>query len=225
LVTVGGLGVAVATDLVPAPGGLLSSAPLATPTPDICAGQIDCHPIVPKKFATLEEATALASFVPRLPSRIPEGYQQYSVFQCRIDDTGNQAEDKLAVHNDFITVVYRDRAGHTLMVSQGFPALPNFGVYLTSEDSGHFFGNHGTVNLSDGAMAYWIQDMPFGFIGFNPPVYGLMLSWEVGRYGTGWELSTDRTKVSFGSPMSYTLLADGLSLDQLVDMAESVSFD
>jgi hypothetical protein len=221
LLAVGSLGVLAASSGVSDLRQLVFNAPTAIPTPYLCPGSANCHLLIPKKFTTLEEATRVASFVPLLPSNIPEGYEAYSVLQWRVDDSGGQAADKLAVHNDWIAVLYRDKAGHNLMVSQGFPAMPDLGAYLAGEESGQFFGEHGTLTLSNGGLAYWIEDMPFGFAGPGP-MYGLMLSWEVGRYGTGWELSPDRATVSYGSPMSYTIVGDDLSLDQITAMANSV---
>jgi hypothetical protein len=54
---------------------------------------------------------------------------------------------------------------------------------------------------------------------------GYLLAWEVGRFGSGWALSPDNRETVTGSPMSYALMSDVLSLDELLQLAESVSFD
>jgi hypothetical protein len=207
------------------------------PTPAPCRPP-DCLQtrLVPQKFGTLEEAAKLASFKPALPAQVPAAFKMYEVSLLRY--TPMPAVDQ-TVHNDSITAWYRDAAGHSLIISQGFPAM--FGFVASPGSDGDLVSRtpqdaKGTVNLSGGGQAYWLRGQPYSpssnsqgqsFIP-DPTLSktgGLILAWEVGRFGTGWEVSPDRSQVLTGSPMSYSLASDSLSLSDLVEIANSVTVD
>jgi hypothetical protein len=112
-------------------------------------------------------------------------------------------------HNDQIGVYYRNTSGQQLAIVQGFPAaLP---AYDQTPEA-----DRGVVMIGEGE-AYWVRG-PFR------PEEVITLYWDVRRVGTGWAKLPDGTVLT-GSPMSYAISSDSLPLEELVKIAESVSFD
>lgn len=221
------------------PANLLSSSTQPSPTPDPLEGcRPQCFTIVPQRFTTIEEAVAVGSFEPRFPESIPRGFEPYLVEHARPSfDPPTQKE----VHNDWITVYYRNSTGGVLIISQGFPAMPAMvafpctGGCLNQKAPQQ---SKGTIQLGD-TEAYWLRgdawsrgdsDLKSKVDAGRVPIPdlqtgGFLVAWEVGRFGSGWAISPDRSGVEFGSPMSYGIMSDVLSLDELVKIADSVRFD
>ena len=179
-----------------------SSSGVAPPTPSICIGVPGCRAIIPVQFPTLEKAAEGASFHPKLPENVPDGFEVYSVEFIRHADP---PISKL-IHNDWITVRYRNAAGNSLIVSQGFPALPCIGGFPSSEGPYELarLDEKGVVTVH-GKTGYWLrgaswQSEPefqsehgvFGrfeshdiaryrFLICDLRAAALMLAWEVGR--------------------------------------------
>jgi hypothetical protein len=169
--------------------------------------------ITPREFTTLAEAEAVASFSATLPQDLPAGFHLYKIQHSRPFASARE------VHNDWITVSYLDRDGHSLVLSQGFPAFPGLGYYEVAPD-----GMKGEV---EGAGAYWVRGEGLLATAVGPNRGGanseaLMLTWEAGRFGTGWELTASGEVVT-GSPFSYSLISDSLSLDELLSVASSMA--
>jgi hypothetical protein len=189
-----------------------SEASPPTATPSAC-WRPGCFVITPQEFTTLAEAEAVASFRPMVPANIPAGFHLYKIQHSR---PFASARD---VHNDWITVSYLDKDGHSLVISQGFPAFPGVGYYESAPD-----GLKGEV---DGTGAYWARGVGLLASAIGPSRGGtnseaLMLTWEAGRFGAGWEL-TPSGELLTGSPFSYSILSDILSLDELLSVASSIA--
>jgi DNA-binding CsgD family transcriptional regulator len=212
-----------------------SAKPSSTPDPlEWCRPH--CDPLAPRRFTTLEEAASVASFEPKLPLSLPPGFEPYLVEHTRLP---TNPPGRKEVHNDWITVYYRNSAGGVLIISQGFPAMPAIvafpGPGLNQKAPQN---SKGTVQLGD-EVAYWLRgdawsrrdsDLKSKVDAGTVPIPaleagGFLVAWEVGRFGSGWAISPDRSGVEFGSPMSYGIMSDVLSLGELVRIAESVSFD
>lgn len=200
-----------------------AAVPPAQPTEEAFPHSIQ---VVPQQYQTLQQAADVASFQPRLPTYIPAGYALSLIEHLRFPTNPPGRTD---VHNDSITVTYRDSEGHRLLVSQGFPARPGVGIYLSARDD-----RKGVVNIA-GRDVYWVQlDIMTASLALNgPSVFvgvpqlhegGLLLAWDARRYGPGWELSPDRTQITYGSPFDYGIASDTLSLDELTRIALSVPF-
>jgi DNA-binding CsgD family transcriptional regulator len=211
-------------------GGILTlksdaSAPSVAVTrqsvPDSCATLLtyQCLESESQSFTTLQDAAAVASFQPSLPGYIPEGFQPVAIRHTRPEGTTEfvQSEsfklscpgcDPRMSHNDQIGIYYRAATGRQLAVLQGFPAT--LLVYDQAPAD-----RKGTVEVGDKTI-YWLH----GVLGSGEQI---TLYWDIGRVGTGWAKEPDGSVV-YGSPMSYSITSNGLELEELLRMAESVSF-
>jgi hypothetical protein len=193
--------------------------------------------VVSRQPTTLEEAASLASFKPQLPEFIPSDFKPHRVEHARASSNISGPE----VHNDWINVFYTNSEGGILVVSQGFPAAAGMAALPGTSDSMSSRApqdSKGTARIGD-KLAHWLTVGAWPNLASDPsgrpspnavfvpelPKGGLILAWEVGRFGPGWSLSPNRTTVESGSPMSYAILSDSLTLPTLVMMAESVRFN
>jgi DNA-binding CsgD family transcriptional regulator len=219
----GGYGATKAFDggsgLGPAGGGQGGAAP----NPCATLFTYQCVQSESQDFNTLEEAVAVASFEPAVPAYVPEGFEPIAIRHTRPEDfsrfigsesfkEGCPGCDPRMSHNDQIGIYYRDTSGSQLAIVQGFPA------YLPFHESAPE-GSSGTVRISD-REAYWVRGLPGRW---DEPQTALYL--DLGRVGTGWEVSPDKSEVLYGSPISYSITSNALSLEELVKIAESVSFE
>jgi DNA-binding CsgD family transcriptional regulator len=230
-VAVVGLGMAGVATIRSEPGTVApSTEAVASATPLPCAPH--CVSDTIQHFTTLEEAAAVASFQPRLPTVIPTGFHPVLIEHGRVNfDPPSRRE----VHNDWITVTYRDASGGTLVISQGFPARPAFGLTLMpgagilqqvpAERQGVVAVGQWTAHWLQGLP--WVAGAPVDPLRSLPGLEhgGYVIAWEVGRVGPGWAISPDRQEVVTGSPFSYSLLSDVLSLGDQVAITESVRFE
>ena len=175
-------------------------------------------------FSTLEEAVAMASFEPSLPTYVPDGFEPVSIRHSRPEffytavesgefEKGCPRCDPRMSHNDQIGVYFRDAKGTQLVVLQGFPA------YMPSHGNAPP-GKSGTVRVGE-SEAVWVEGVPVSGRWDEPQ---LSLYLELGNVGTGWARLPDGS-VMTGSPMSYSITSDDLSLEELVRIAESVSIN
>ena len=206
-----------------------SSSGVAPPTPSICIGVPGCRAIIPVQFPTLEKAAEGASCHPKLPENVPDGFEVYSVEFIRHADPPISK----IIHNDWITVRYRNAAGNSLIVSQGFPALPCIGGFPSSEGPYELarLDEKGVVTVH-GKTGYWLRGASWQSV--EPefqsdiaripdlPSGGLMLAWEVGRFAQGTKISPVPNEASSGSPFSYCVMSDSLPLAELIKIAASV---
>jgi hypothetical protein len=169
------------------------------------------------EFSTVEEAVAVASFAPVLPGYLPDGFKPSVIRHTRPDwfDPDwvrvNCPCDPRLSHNDQIGIYYRDAAGRQLVIVQGFPGHLPFHEAASPE-------NKGVIQIGD-QEAYWMRGLPLQGFGNNSQLH---LHWEVGRVGLGWQVSPDRSDIQYGSPLSYSIVTDSLSLEELIAVAESM---
>ncbi|HLF70850.1 MAG TPA: LuxR C-terminal-related transcriptional regulator [Dehalococcoidia bacterium] len=208
--------------------GSSSGGASASSTPDPYCPVPNCIRIQPQRLTTVQEAATLASFNPSVPDYVPAGFHRYAVTFYRFADP---PIDK-SVHNDWIDIFYKDASGHILHVSQGFPAFPpvyaDLDLYKAAAPD-----KHGVLSIA-GRTGYWLSapnwfvlatsgnDLPVGVDRFSE---GTLVGWEVGRFGTGWELSPDRSSLYSGSPFTVSIGSDSLPLEELTKVAESMRFD
>jgi DNA-binding CsgD family transcriptional regulator len=231
--------------LFDAPAGVPSLGQQGSRTAGVCEAVlvIQCGGYVARSFSTIEEAAEVASFEPRLPAYIPEGFEPISVVHSRPErwDPARVREncstcDPRFVHNDQIGVYYRDDAGGWLVVGQGFPGGINWrGTAANVSDGRNYIPDdrRGLIQIEGRGEAYWSRSGP-AFIWYRDslgtPFPGtwedrqLTLGWTVGLMGDGWEMGSDGA-VSYGSPYSWSISTDVLSLEELIAIAASVSFD
>ena len=109
--------------------------------------------ITPVQYATLQQAVAVASFVPLLPSNMPGAFKQKTVVASQRDFSNPYVPQ---VHNDWITITYRDKDGHELLISQGFGQTISACFF-----SNPLFGA-GPVNKTEinGHEAIWVANAP-----------------------------------------------------------------
>jgi DNA-binding CsgD family transcriptional regulator len=177
-------------------------------------------------YNTLEEAVANASFQPAMPDYIPDGFQPILIRHTRPEGTeefihsesfkeGCPGCDPRLSHNDQIGVYYRDDEGRQLAIVQGSPAyLPLH--QSAPEDS------YGMVTIGR-KEAIWVQGLPIPGPDADPNE--ITLYWDVGRIEVGSDEVLPENDYVVGSPFGYSISTNGLTLDELIKIAESVSFD
>jgi DNA-binding CsgD family transcriptional regulator len=178
---------------------------------DSCARIPQCSPISQVEYATIEEAAVHASFLPMIPAYIPDGFTQHQVFAKERDYSNPYVPE---VHNDWVTVTYRNDEGGRLVISQGFPAWIN---------ARHAFPGSESETLDvGGRQALWSTMAPIAFPRFNPEtdLHGV-LTLFLGNFASGW--GGEGSWFS-GSPMEYSIASDSLGLQELILIAESVTF-
>lgn len=218
----GGYGVRKASD--GGAGRSLGGGQQAKAAVDPCAALFtrQCFSEEAQNFTTIEEATAVASFEPALPTYIPDGFTPVAVRHTRPEGTaaftrseafkqGCPGCDPRLSHNDQIGIYYRNTNGQQLAVVQGFPAY--FPLHQSAPED-----RRGTVRIGD-REAFWVQGLPGRWDERQIALY-----LEVGRVGSGWARLPDGTVLT-GSPMSYSITSNGLPLEELIKIAESASFD
>lgn len=191
-------------------GGSGSRGPNAAPVFDPCAGVPGCRRIIELRYTTVEEAAANASFVPMLPAALPAGFERYLIVASKRDFSNPYVPE---VHDDWITVVYRNAAGDELVLSQGFPAWPQVDWFasLGRAEAGKLQVN--------GREAAWADNVPPQQNAADNTAYRTILTLFLGRFGTGWG---EEGSFFSGSPMTYTIASDSLGLRDLISIAESV---
>ena len=180
-----------------------------------------CQPLTTERFASIQEVSRIASFTPLLPSELPGTFQMTDI------EYSSPREGGVAnlTHNDTITVHYRDREGHVLVISEGFPAVPGIGLYLTAP-----LEAKGRVDLS-GNQAYWVRVPPVPGPGPGStsrplfiaalPTGGTMLAWEADRVGRGKAILPNG-EVLQGASFSISLSSDSLDVSELEAVAASL---
>jgi DNA-binding CsgD family transcriptional regulator len=208
---VGGIGI----------GGLLlagwSQGDSGNPSPepggafDPCGGRPGCFVAREIEYETIEAAAVHASFQPMMPAYIPDGFTQHQVFAKERDYSNPYVPE---VHNDWVTVTYRNDEGSQLVISQGFGGLISARYAFPPE------AKRGTLE-TNGRQALWSTSVPLTVV-FHPETdLALAVTLYLGRFGSGW--GQEGSWFS-GSPMEYTIAGDSLSLDELISIAESVTF-
>jgi hypothetical protein len=159
-----------------------------------------CHPAVWRHYESLSEVALIASFEPVMPVLSP-GFRASSFEYSASISAANSSKS----HNDTLIVTFQDSQGGSLIVSQGYPALPGMGLYLTAPSD-----VKGTIAIG-GMEAFWVR-LPEGsrsqelFIAALPRG-GVMVTWEFKSQGSGY---------------SYSLSSDSMSLAELADIAKTV---
>ena len=146
-----------------------------------------------------------------LPSFLPVGYDQQTVDASKRELN----EFGAGVHNDWITVIYRDSNGNRIVISQGFPPTLSARHAFPSQRV-----ESGSLVIS-GHEAIWSAAVPL-VSPLDPETdLGLVLTVYVGRFGQGWgqpgSLFSD-------SPMEVSIGSDSLDLETLVTMLNSLTF-
>jgi DNA-binding CsgD family transcriptional regulator len=199
-------------------------AATATPHPD-CQPP-SCFFVQRQKMASIAEVATLASFKPALPAYIPAGFTPVGIHY--MDARG--ISSPRALHADYFVAYYKNEAGVILNVSQGYPAQAiRDWPGLTPDDA------KGTT-LVNGVVAQWTRGSPDApYEKLDGPVLpgrpstwsssdALSLYWDIGS-GIAWEISpAGELRTGLGA-MSYGVVSTGLPIDELVRIAESVSFD
>ncbi len=163
------------------------------------------------RYASIEAASREASFVFMLPSFLPVGYDQQTVDASKRELN----EFGAGVHNDWITVIYRDSNGNRIVISQGFPPTLSARHAFPSQRV-----ESGSLVIS-GHEAIWSAAVPL-VSPFDPETdLGLVLTVYVGRFGQGWG---QPGSLFSGSPMEVSIGSDSLDLEMLVTMVNSLTF-
>jgi hypothetical protein len=149
-----------------------------------------------------------------LPGSLPDGFEPHIVLATDRDLSTSHAANPQAVHNDWITVVYRNAAGDELLISQGFPARPE-ALWFTGLDGAEV----GESQVND-HEATWARNRS-ELEPFAQGVYRSVLTLFLGRFGTGWG---EEASWFSGSPMTYTIAGSSLAVQDLAAIAESVVF-
>jgi hypothetical protein len=145
---------------------------------------------------------------------LPDGFEPHIVLATDRDLSTSHAANPQAVHNDWITVVYRNAAGEELLISQGFPARPE-ALWFAGLDGAEV----GRSQVND-HEASWARNR-FELKPADRGVYRSIVTLFIGRFGTGW--GEEGSSFS-GSPMTYTIASNSLAVQDLVTIAESVAF-
>jgi len=207
----------------PSPSPAAATETESRPNPCASLFTYQCIRADSQDYSSLDDVTAVASFGPAVPEYVPAGYEPVIIRHTRPEGTNRFVQsqsfkdgcpgcDPRLSHDDQVGIYYRNASGQQLAIIQGFPA------YLPFHD-GAPADQRGTVRIGD-REAYWVRGLPGRW---DEPQIFLYL--EVGRVGSGWEVSPDRSEVIYGSPMSYSITSNGLPLEELVKIAESVKFD
>ena len=192
----------------------------ASPTADPSCPAPKCFRLEPERLTTLQDVIDRASFVPLTVHAMPAGFEQQEILYWRYPATGSEAPDPKAVHNDWVTMIYRNSDGKTLAISQGFGVVAGLGMCNAADKGISPWPKPGIATIQ-ARQACWMEDVPFNLIADRLPNSGLMLAFQIGRFGTGWAISPEGSYFS-GSPMSMSFISDGLNLEQLTAIAESV---
>jgi hypothetical protein len=182
---------------------------------------VQCLPLESQYFNTIADAAAIASFEPSLPRYIPGGFALLSVQHSRPQGTSASVQSgqfKLGCpdcnprfsHNDQIGITYTADDGSVLIIIQGFPA------YLPFQNDAPR-DRWGVISVGS-REAVWVSGWPGNWQSGQTAIY-----FNLGRTGTGWEHQPPGVTVS-GSPISYSITSDSLSLEELIKVAESVEF-
>lgn len=179
-----------------------------------CEDRADCRWLAEVEYATVEEAAEFASFIPMMPSHIPERFERHRVLAKKRDFTNPYIPE---VHNDWVTVTYRDAEGNRLVISQGFPPRINARYALSG------FETERTTLEVNGRQAIFSRGSSVTISRMIDPQsdLGLVLTVFVGRFGSGWG---QEGSYFSGSPMEYSVGSDSLDLEELIAVAESVTF-
>lgn len=178
---------------------------------DPCGGRPGCFVPSEVEYETIEAAAVHASFEPMMPAYVPDGFKQHQVFAKERDYSNPYVPE---VHNDWVTVTYRNAEGKQLVISQGFGGLVSARYAFPPEVK------RGTLEIN-GRQALWSTSVPLTAV-FHPETdLALALTFYLGRFSSGW--GQEGSWFS-GSPMEYTVASDSLSLDELISIAESVEF-
>jgi hypothetical protein len=146
------------------------------------------------------------------PASLPAGFERYRILASKRDFSNPYVPE---VHNDWITVTYRDQEGHRLVISQGFPARIN--ARYTLPDS----GARGSTLQVNGREALWSANAPLSIATGKVTELGGVLTLYLGKFGSGWG---EEGSLFSGSPMEYSIGSDSLSLDELIALVDSVTF-
>lgn len=163
------------------------------------------------RLLSVDEARAMATFLVRAPSHVPPGFELQSV---QLWWPGVGSEDHPTVANDWVLMRYGDDDGNWLMISQGFGGLLAGLASVAPPEI-----PRGTVAVR-GAEAEWVDGSPSTGRRWEPGTMRLLLM-DAGRVGGGWAIDRDG-KSLVGSPLHIALASNSLTVDELVDVAESL---
>jgi DNA-binding CsgD family transcriptional regulator len=144
-----------------APAAVLTAEPTATPeVPPICE-QTDCMFAreIRTEVSSLEEAAGIATFQPRLPAYIPEGFDESRMMHTRpgpmtaVRADGSWEEGPFAAdpYYDTVWAIYTNDEGGRLTVQQGYYQVAPTGWWDIAPE-----GMRGTVELR-GTELRWIK--------------------------------------------------------------------
>jgi hypothetical protein len=154
--------------------------------------------IRPEHLNTLDEAQASASFQLLIPTNLPNGYKIADIEHVANTVPGTPPANHIIIH--FVTT-----EGGYLAVEQGWPVAVENGVYQYAPDN-----QKGSLMVQD-QPAIWVR----GTVGKSDTSQKI---WQPGPLAIRWIIGPNKT----GGLMAYALESDALSLDELIDVANSV---
>ena len=191
------------------------------------------------RFASLEEAATVTSFVPELPLTLPPGYQRSTLtytwpgeiradLKTSFDSKGPRAPFEV------LSAKYVDEQGNTLSVNQGY-SVGVEGLYENAPDAfrGRMTAGPREVLWVSGSPKYEYTTDDQGRES-GRPVPGewddtgyAVIYWESSDAprGKGWEISPDGDKTEYqtgGYPFVFAIISQNLPVAELVKIAASV---
>ena len=220
--------------------GLVAPEPTPTPAESPCAQvKVPCQVRhdVRTQVASVEEAATLSTFPPRLPTTVPDGFDEVTMIHVRPDfftvyypDGRTERNDdpfRADPFHDSLGTTYRSQAGSYLSVDQGYSIIP-WAWYEMAPDS-----MKGSLELA-GKELQWVRGSPKpteeadlqnpGRADSGGWVEGaLTLYWTMGSVELdAWEKLPGGEAQRSSRSFEYMISSDALPLDELIKIAESV---
>lgn len=153
--------------------------------------------IYPQRRASLAVAQGAAGFRVRMPRTLPVGYEMEAIDHILHRVPGEPQAD-------FLVISFRAAGGHYLRIEHGFHIAYDQGIFRLAP-----LDQKGTI-MVQGQPAVWFRG--FG----RPSAQGPR--WEAGPLSLRWKVELIGSQDYIG----YGLTSDALSLEQLVEIADSV---
>jgi hypothetical protein len=161
---------------------------------------------------SLEQARKDATFTIVIPSYVPAGFEVESIEHYWVSEMAKERRS----HADWVLFRYTDSSGNWLAIAQGFggSGLTASGFADPPDASrGNF-----TIN---GQPAEWTSGVRRDNWAEWQPEVQKSLRWRGGNLGTSSETSSTG-EMSTGSPLSYGISSNVLSVDELKRVADSL---